>query len=321
MFSNVLSNTVIFDQAHPLEVSEYVNRHVGHHKLEFADRECSRSPASRLNHRDFAGLGLSSISYGDQVDVRCPELQGIYHFQVVTRGECHWRFRDKSVRLLPGQALMVNPNEQVSLTYSADCEKVVVTVPQALISEVSLHEAGLLPREGIKFSCDVINLNKSLGFLKLLEALLLEANETELDLSHLQLPYRDILIRKLLQQFDSNAASGRDLHANDRSFSHLLAYVEANIRDDLSVEELAQVGNVSVRTVYNLFAKYFNVTPKLFIKQSKLKSLREELVSGKAVRNVTEVALDYGFTHLGRFSSDYRKMFGELPSETLRRKR
>jgi transcriptional regulator, AraC family len=63
------------------------------------------------------------------------------------------------------------------------------------------------------------------------------------------------------------------------------------------------------------------VTPKLFIKQSKLKSLREELVSGKAVRNVTEVALDYGFTHLGRFSSDYRKMFGELPSETLRRKR
>lgn len=63
------------------------------------------------------------------------------------------------------------------------------------------------------------------------------------------------------------------------------------------------------------------MTPKLFIKQSKLKSLREELVSGKAVRNVTEVALDYGFTHLGRFSSDYRKMFGELPSETLRRKR
>lgn len=54
--------------------------------------------------------------------------------------------------------------------------------------------------------------------MRLLDALLLEANETELDLSHLQLPYRDILIRKLLQQFDSNAASGRDLHANDRSF-------------------------------------------------------------------------------------------------------
>jgi AraC-like DNA-binding protein len=321
MFANVLSNAVIFDQAHPLEVSEYVNRHVGHHKLEFTDRVRSRTPASRLNYRDFAGLGLSSISYGDQVDVRCPELQGIYHFQVVTRGECHWRFHDESLRLLRGQALMMNPGEKMDLTYSADCEKVIVKVPEELVKEVCLDQAGLVPRSGVRFERRVIELEQSLGFMRLLDALLLEANETELDLSHLQLPYRDILIRKLLQQFDSNAASGRDLHANDRSFSHLLAYVEANIRDDLSVEELAQVGNVSVRTVYNLFAKYFNVTPKLFIKQTKLKSLREELANGKAVRNVTEVALDHGFTHLGRFSSDYRKMFGELPSETLRRRR
>lgn len=156
--------------------------------------------------------------------------------------------------------------------------------------------------------------------MRLLDALLAEANDSELGLEQLQRPYREILIRKLLQQFNSNVPTGRDLPANDRGLFHLLAYIEAHIRDDLSVEELAQVGNVSVRTVYNLFAKSFNVTPKLFIKQAKLKSLREELVRGKAVRNVTEVALNYGFTHLGRFSADYRKMFGELPSETLRRR-
>lgn len=321
MFSNVLSNAVIFDQAHPLEVSDYVNRHVGHHKLEFTERGRSRVPASRLNYRAFAGLGLSSISYGDQVNVCCPELQGIYHFQVVTRGECRWRFRDENLRLLRGQALMMNPGEQMDLTYSADCEKVIVKVPEELVKDICLDQSDSVPRAGVRFERKVIELEQSLGFMRLLDALLLEANETELDLSQLQLPYRDILIRKLLQQFDSNAGTGNELYANDRSFSHLLVYIEANIRNDLSVEELAQVGNVSVRTVYNLFAKYFNVTPKLFIKQSKLKSLRDVLVSGKAVRNVTEVALDYGFTHLGRFSSDYRKMFGELPSESLRRRR
>jgi len=214
---------------------------------------------------------------------------------------------------------MMNPGEQIDLTYSADCEKVIVKVPEELIRDACLDRADHVSSSGVRFERRVIELEQSLGFMRLLDALLLDANETEVDLSHLQLPYRDILIGKLLQQFENNAAADERLHLHDRSFTQLLSHIEANIRQDISVEELAQIGNVSVRTVYNLFARYFNVTPKLFIKQTKLKSLREELTGSKAVRNVTEVALDYGFTHLGRFSSDYRKMFGELPSETLRR--
>ncbi|MBP0048932.1 AraC family transcriptional regulator [Marinobacterium sp. AK62] len=321
MFSNALSNAVIFDGAHPLEVSEYVDKHVGHHKLEFNDLHCSRRPESRLRYRDFAGIGLSSLSYGDDVHVRCPDLQNIYHFQVVTRGECRWFFRDERLKLTRGQALMMNPGEQIDLAYSDDCEKIIVKVPEALVKEVCREQSGRVPAAGLRFERKIIQLEQSLGFMRLLDALLLEANETELDLSHLQLPYRDILIRKLLQQFDSNAGASEEAHLHDRGFSRLLAHIDAHIRDDIGVEDLAQMGNVSVRTVYNLFAKYFNVTPKLYIKQAKLKSLREELRHNNGHCNVTGVALDYGFTHLGRFSSDYRKMFGELPSETLKRAR
>ncbi len=35
--------------------------------------------------------------------------------------------------------------------------------------------------------------------------------------------------------------------------------------------------------------------------------------------HVIEIAFGWGFTHMGQFSSDYRHMFGEKPSETLRR--
>lgn len=34
---------------------------------------------------------------------------------------------------------------------------------------------------------------------------------------------------------------------------------------------------------------------------------------------VTDIAMDHGFLHLGRFSAEYRRFFGETPSQTLRR--
>ena len=37
--------------------------------------------------------------------------------------------------------------------------------------------------------------------------------------------------------------------------------------------------------------------------------------------SVTEIAMSWGFSHMGRFSVEYRKRFGEPPSDTLRRVR
>jgi transcriptional regulator GlxA family with amidase domain len=46
------------------------------------------------------------------------------------------------------------------------------------------------------------------------------------------------------------------------------------------------------------------------------------LQSGDAtgVTGVTKVALDSGFSHLGRFAKHYHSRFGELPSMTARMK-
>jgi AraC-like DNA-binding protein len=35
--------------------------------------------------------------------------------------------------------------------------------------------------------------------------------------------------------------------------------------------------------------------------------------------SISQVALRYGFRHLGRFAADYRALYGESPSVTLRR--
>jgi transcriptional regulator GlxA family with amidase domain len=55
------------------------------------------------------------------------------------------------------------------------------------------------------------------------------------------------------------------------------------------------------------------------LKSIRLERAHAELESPDAPASVTGVALKWGFVHLGRFAQDYRRRFGRLPSETLRR--
>ena len=49
--------------------------------------------------------------------------------------------------------------------------------------------------------------------------------------------------------------------------------------------------------------------------------LNEALRTGEKRGTISDLAMSWGFTHMGRFSVEYRRHFGETPSETLKRKR
>lgn len=83
---------------------------------------------------------------------------------------------------------------------------------------------------------------------------------------------------------------------------------------------MAQLANMSPRSLYALFERKAGTTPKSYIRQRKLEKIHGSLSDPSVkVRNITEIAMDYGFLHLGRFSESYKSTFGELPSDTLRR--
>jgi AraC family ethanolamine operon transcriptional activator len=100
--------------------------------------------------------------------------------------------------------------------------------------------------------------------------------------------------------------------------------VEQHLLDDLAlpqtVDDLCRVARTSRRTLEYAFRDYFGTSPKRFIKALRLNAARNDLVRGShGSAQVVEIASGWGFTHMGQFSADYRQMFGEKPSETLRR--
>ena len=69
------------------------------------------------------------------------------------------------------------------------------------------------------------------------------------------------------------------------------------------------------------FRQHVGVAPMAYLKKYRLEQVRRQLLEDRSSHNVSSIAIDWGFTHLGRFSIEYRKLFGEAPSHTAGRRR
>jgi transcriptional regulator GlxA family with amidase domain len=98
-------------------------------------------------------------------------------------------------------------------------------------------------------------------------------------------------------------------------------YIEASWDRAITIEELASQTNTSIRSLYAAFRKNRGYTPMAFAKAVRLQRAKKMLQEANQRTSVSEIAFKCGFGNLGHFASDFRKMFGELPSELLARTR
>jgi AraC-like DNA-binding protein len=95
--------------------------------------------------------------------------------------------------------------------------------------------------------------------------------------------------------------------------------MRANVGHRWSVAQLAAVADVSPRTLQRQFMRFLGKSPQVVWQEIGLEQARYELLRGAGGGRVSDVALRCGFPHLGRFSADYRRMYRETPSATLKR--
>jgi AraC-like DNA-binding protein len=97
-------------------------------------------------------------------------------------------------------------------------------------------------------------------------------------------------------------------------------YLAEHLSEPISIADVAEIAGMSARNLSREFRRHRGTTIKEFIKARRLEAANRTLLAAEPKStNVTQVALDLGFEQLGRFSGDYKKTFGEKPSETLTR--
>ena len=96
-------------------------------------------------------------------------------------------------------------------------------------------------------------------------------------------------------------------------------YIHDNAREAVHLEDLEAAAGVSRFKLFDAFRKYFALSPMAYLKKYRLGAVRQQILEHGSTRTISEIALGWGFTHLGRFSAEYRKLFDESPSQTLQR--
>lgn len=100
------------------------------------------------------------------------------------------------------------------------------------------------------------------------------------------------------------------------------AWMRRHLPDAVGIMDACLALNVSRRELEYAFRAAFDVSPRDYLQKLRLNAVYRDLRRNPAnfPGGVTEVAVTYGITHLGRFPAQYRELFGERPSETIRRK-
>ncbi|WP_120429759.1 helix-turn-helix domain-containing protein [Acinetobacter baylyi] len=126
---------------------------------------------------------------------------------------------------------------------------------------------------------------------------------------------KDIAIDLLSQTFDQQKNYFIQSHIKKQIVDQAKDFMCSQSESVPSIIEVCQQLGVSRRKLQYCFQEVLGINPNQYFKIIRLNQVYRCLSQG--VASVQDVAYQWGFWHLGHFSADYKKLFGELPSTTL----
>lgn len=98
-------------------------------------------------------------------------------------------------------------------------------------------------------------------------------------------------------------------------------YIHGHAHTSITLEDLTRYAGCGYRTLQVAFNDAYGMPPMTYLKSVRLSRAHKDLLMADEGVTVFDVAMKWGFVHMGRFAQMYTKQFGVLPSQTLQSRR
>lgn len=321
----------VFRSRSTVESHRELNHAITEHQLRWGRGDVSTA----LYRRELGRIGVMVLSYGAEVEVTPEPFKDFSLVQMPLSGATEIECDGVSLRLERGEVAVLSPRRSVRLLWQPQCEQLILKVPTELLRQVGCLNCGLshCPTQRSALACGLDPMFKLPAefapawramvqqLLALLPAekgpavhpaWLNQFEQTTAFFLHTHQP--SVLLRDMGRPEvgeDAVMAAG----SASAKLEQLEAYMRGRLYAPISLVDLAKAIGVSPRTLHVLCHRHRGVAPMVLLRHLRLEAARRRLLSEPGT-SVTDVALEFGFGHLGRFSAYYRERFGELPRDT-----
>ena len=269
-------------------------------------------------------ISVGEIQYGADVCVTSPDLEIAYHVLMPLTGAVQVLQRGHMVSANPMLAAVLQPVGDIELNWSADCRLLSVKVDRAALERevdaaLDREVASPLPL-GASFP---IGSGPGRSWLALIRLLLTELRGPDalIEQRPMARRWRQLVVSGLALTVEHpypEEPPGR----RPRTVKRTLDAMHADPGHQFTSAELAAIAGVGVRVLQESFRQHLGMSPLTYLRRLRLDGVHTELRRADPWQvSVSEVALRWGFTHLGRFAGAYRARYGQTPSQTLKERR
>lgn len=282
--------------------------------------------SASMHHIQTGALSISRLEYGADVLIDPEQLRKFYLIQIPIKGYAEIEFAEQRFISYNNVASLLSPDQDLRMRWQANAPQLILKINQQEFLQHCKHHIPEVPQDGVVFD-PRLDFSSQGGsyFLELLKTM---TNAIMCEQHPLHHPFA-------LKQFESNLFNALIYGQSNNSIGQIIQkaeknispyfikltqeYIEAHLHEALTIEMLSENVGVSIRTLFAGFKTYLGTTPMNYLRDMRYEQVHLELMRNKAL-SVTEIAFKWGFSHLGRFSQEYKNRYGELPSHTLRGK-
>jgi AraC family ethanolamine operon transcriptional activator len=262
---------------------------------------------------------FTEARFGRTLDQKGAAPPGVRTIALPAEQDVRFKWRNKTIT---GNEVFIFPqNGELESISRPDFHVFIVSLPESVLQEVVDADGGcelaeLFERETI--SCAPSKMARLREHLRNLATSVRRDDSFLTDKNALrELEYQ--IPRLFVGAIHGSRSSPN--HANcrrrDLAIEQAKDFISQNSDEALTVQDVCRAAEVSERTLQYAFLENCGITPKTYMQAVRLNGVRRELKRAEPGTTINQVAMRWGFWHMSQFAVDYRKHFGELPSQTL----